>query len=275
MKAVFGSRWVVRSLVAAVAVGSTAWSSGAFAADPAPAASGSTQESAKVEPYTGPPIYLEETPQIAAPTVVTRETVREKYDDNVTMRIERDVAHYSDNNFAADGNYREYHPNGKPFIEGKFSNGRQQGEWIYYFENGTVNRKATYVDGKPSGTWEVHRADGTLAAKRAFKDGVRDGEWVTYDATGKQPLTEEHYASGKPDGVFKTWFANGKPKQEGGFKQGKRDGTTAEWNDKGEKILEAQFSDDKLNGTMTRYFADGKTVVQQYKDGKFVSESKQ
>ena len=221
-------------------------------------------ESVKVEPYTGPPIYLPEAEQIAEPTIVSRETIPEKYEDG-TIRIEREVAHFSDNNFAADGKYREFHPNGKPFVEGQFADGRQQGEWTYYFENGQVNRKATYKDGKLDGQWDIFRADGTLSAKRAFKDGLRDGDWVTYDATGKQPLTEEHFAGGKEDGVWKVWYPNGQLKQQATFKDGKREGASAEWDDKGQKLFDANWKDNKLDGTITRYFADGKTVVQTTK----------
>jgi len=232
-----------------------------------------SDESVKIEPYTGPPIFLEEVEQIATPTVVTRETLKEKYEDG-KLRVEREVAHYSDNNFAADGNYREYHPNGKPFIEGKFKSGRQEGDWTYYYDNGQINRKSTYSGGKPNGSWEVFRADGTLAAKRGFKDGFRDGEWITYDATGKQPLTEEHYVKGDEDGTWKVWFANGKLKQQATFKMGKREGTSSEWDETGKKILEAEYSDGKPNGTVTRFLADGKAIVQTYKDGKFVSETR-
>jgi antitoxin component YwqK of YwqJK toxin-antitoxin module len=287
MKAVFGMKSFGWGFVTTVAMGLLAVSTPVKAADPAPApapakptASSSLSDSAphegiKIEPYTGPPIYLEEQEQVAAPTIVTRENLPEKYDDGKTMRVEREVAHYSDNNFAADGKYREYHPNGKPFIEGQFKAGRQTGEWTYYFENGQVNRKATYVDGKPNGSWEVFRADGTLSAKRGFKDGVRDGEWITYDATGKQPLAEEHYANGEEDGVLKVWFPNGKLSKQVSFKNGKREGASTEWDDKGQKLVDAEWRDNKLNGTATRYFPDGKTIVQKYKAGRFESELKQ
>jgi antitoxin component YwqK of YwqJK toxin-antitoxin module len=276
MKAAFVDLRLMGIFVAAFAFGQAASSTCAqTAAPPAGVSANTNQESVKIEPYTGPPIYLEETEQVAKPTIVTRETLREKYEDGTTIRVEREVAHYSDNNFAADGNYREFHPNGKPFIQGKFLNGRQQGDWTYFFENGQVNRKATYNDGKPNGSWEIFRADGTLSAKRGFKDGVRDGDWITYDATGKQPLTEEHYANGKKDGVWKVWFPNGKLKHQAGFKQDERHGTETEWDDKGKKLVEFEFTDGKMNGTATRFFADGKTIVQTYKDGKFVSESKQ
>ncbi len=161
------------------------------AADPVAA---SHEESIKIKPYTGKPIFLDEPEKVVvSPTMTRRETIKEKLGDG---RVEREVAHYSDNTFAADGSYKEFYPNDKAFIEGQFSKGRQEGEWKYYFDNGELNRTVTFKDGKPNGNWEIHRADGTLEAKRGFKDGVRDGEWITYDQTGKLPLSEEHYASG-------------------------------------------------------------------------------
>jgi antitoxin component YwqK of YwqJK toxin-antitoxin module len=278
MAFVFGRSQLAWGLVAAVAVGQFACGDRSWAADSKSAsidaADSSKENSVKIEPYTGPPIFLEEHEQVAKPTIVARDNLPEKYDDGKTIRVEREVAHYSDNNFAADGKYREYYPSGKPFIEGQFKEGRQVGDWTYYFENGQVNRKSTYNDGKPNGSWEVHREDGTLSAKRGFKDGVRDGDWITYDSTGKQPISEEHYVSGKEDGDWKVWYPNGKLKQQATFKNGKREGTSAEWNDKGEKLIEAEYADNKLNGTATRYLPDGKKVTQTYKDGRFVSETK-
>jgi antitoxin component YwqK of YwqJK toxin-antitoxin module len=278
MAVVFGRSKLAWGLVAALAVGQFAWCGRSRAADSklasTDAADNSTDNSVKIEPYRGPPIFLDEQEQVAKPTIVSRDNLPEKYDDGKTIRVEREVARYSDNNFAADGKYREYYPSGKPFIEGQFKEGRQVGDWTYYFENGQVNRKATFTDGKTNGSWEIHREDGTLSAKRGFKDGVRDGDWITYDSTGKQPLSEEHYANGKEDGVWKVWYPNGKLKQQATFKNGKREGTSAEWNDKGDKLIEAEYADNKLNGTATRYLPDGKKVTQTYKDGRFVSETK-
>jgi antitoxin component YwqK of YwqJK toxin-antitoxin module len=235
--------------------------------------SSSGQESVKIEPYKGPVILLDEPEKVkVAPTVVTRQTIKEKLGEG---SVEREVAHYSDNSFAADGSYKEFHPNGKPFIEGQFKKGRQEGDWKYYFDNGQLNRKMTFKDGKLNGSWAINRADGTLQSKRGFKDGQRDGEWVSYDAAGKQPLSEEHYLSGQEDGVWKTWYSNGQQRQQATFKKGKRDGASAEFDDKGKKVLEAEYTDGKLNGTATRYLPDGKKMVQVYDAGKLKSESKE
>ena len=233
------------------------------------------RESVKIKPYTGPPIYLDEPEQVAAPTIVTRDKLEEKYEDTGKLRAEREIARFSDNHFEADGAYREYYPNGQLFVEGVYRRGKQDGEWTYYFDNGKVNRKAIYKEGKPDGAREIFRADGTLAAKRGFKDGVRDGEWITYDKTGKKPLSEEHYDNGKQDGVWKTWHPNGKLKQQITLEQGLRQGVSTEWDDKGEKLAEVIYVDGKLNGQATRWLPDGRKIVQEYDQGKLKSQSTQ
>jgi antitoxin component YwqK of YwqJK toxin-antitoxin module len=237
------------------------------------AAAQETRESEKIQPYTGPPIFLEETKQIAAPTIVRHQKVTDKYKDSGKTRIEREVARFSDNHIEADGVYREYYPNGQLFAEGQFRRGRQHGEWTYYFDNGQVNRKAKFDDGQPDGPREVYRADGTLAAKRDFHDGKRNGEWIAYDKTGKQPLREEHYVDGKRDGMWKIWYPNGQLKQQVSLKEGKRQGKSAEWAEDGKPRAELNFVDGKLHGTATRWFPDGRKVVQQYDEGRLVSQS--
>lgn len=271
MKAFFGYQQFRFGFMTALATSGVVWCAAAVAADP-PAKNEAQQESVKIEPYKGDPIFLPEPEQVAvAPTVVSRETINDKLGDG---KVERQVAHYSDNSFAADGAYREFYPSGKVFIQGQFRKGRQEGDWTYYFENGQVNRKSTYKDGKPNGNWEVHRADGTLSAKRGFKDGLRNGDWISYDESGKKPRTEEHYVDGNSDGVWKTWYPNGQLKAQVSFKKGKRDGLSAEFDEKGQKTVEAEWSDGKLNGNATRWFADGHKQVLKYENNRLISESK-
>jgi antitoxin component YwqK of YwqJK toxin-antitoxin module len=235
------------------------------------------QETAKervtVKPYTGPPIFLDEVEQVAEPTIIRRVTdTSEKFKDG-KVRIERQIAEFSDNHIEADGSYKEYYPNGQLFVEGQYKRGRQHGEWTYYFDSGKLNRKATFKEGKPDGPRDVFRADGTLSAKRGFADGLRDGDWITYDATGKNPTAEEHYDKGKATGVWKYWHPNGKQSRQISIKDGKRHGVTTEWDDKGEKRFEGNFVEDKPHGTSTRWFPDGRKIVQEYDNGKLIKQS--
>lgn len=239
--------------------------------DAKPSASDDKAESVTVEPYTGPPIYLDEPETPPPPTVVDRQRATSNYPDG-KLRWEREVARLSDNHFVADGYYREYYPDGKPFVEGTYKNGRQVGVWTYWHNNGTKSRQVTYKNGMPDGSWESHRADGTLEAKRSFKDGKREGEWIVYDDTGKQPLREEHYANGKPDGEWKLWFPSGKLNRQISFKNGKRDGLAVEYREDGSKALEGTYANGKLQGTTTLWSTDGRKVIQEYEGGRLVTE---
>jgi antitoxin component YwqK of YwqJK toxin-antitoxin module len=224
-----------------------------------------------VEPYKGAPIYLEEPSQVVVePTIVSKQKINEQHGDG---KVEREVARYSDNSFAAEGSFKEFYPNGKIFIEGQFRKGRQEGEWKYYFENGQLNRKMTFKDGKANGSWDVFHADGTLSAKRSFKDGLRDGTWISYDDTGKKMRSEEHYVAGEEDGTWKYWFPNGQLKQQVGFKIGKRNGKTLEWDESGKPVSESEYTDGKYNGKVTRWFANGRKIVFKYDNGRLISQT--
>ena len=195
----------------------------------------------EIKPYTGPPIFLDEPEAPPAPSMVDRTVQSDKFPDG-KLRIERQVAKYSDNHYVADGFYREYYPNGQKFVDGQYKAGRPDGQWTYWYDNGTQNRQITFKDGQPDGSWEVHRADGTLMAARSFKNGKRDGVWTIYDDTGKQPLRVESYADGKADGEWKIWFPSGQLQRQINFKQGDRDGAAIEWDEKGNKRIEMNYA---------------------------------
>lgn len=218
-------------------------------------------------------IFLPEPEVIAQPQIVGQETVKHAYDDG-KPRIEQTVAKFSDDHFEAHGAYREFHPNGQVFIEGQFERGRREGDWSFWYENGTLNRKCSYRNGQPDGSWDVFRDVGTLKAKRSFKNGLRDGEWLTYDDTGKQVLSEEHYADGKAEGVQKTWYPSGKLRLEESRKQGQLHGRLTEWNEKGEKVRELNFVENKLDGPAFRVTPDGRRVEEVYKDGRPVPKNR-
>jgi antitoxin component YwqK of YwqJK toxin-antitoxin module len=234
----------------------------------------STGETIEAYDYKENPIFLDEPEPQPPASLVEKRVNTDKYDDG-KVRVEREIARYSDNRFVSDGFYREFFPNGEKFAEGQYKDGKQQGEWTYWYDNGQVCRKVNYLDGQPDGSWDVFNADGAVIAKRSYKNGKRDGTWVVYDKTGKQQLREEQYTDGKGDGVWKTWFPTGQQKTQIGLKMGTRHGPAIEWDEKGTKRAEIPYVDGKAHGTVKLVGADGQKIVQQYDHGKFVSESKE
>lgn len=238
----------------------------------AQAASGANSgQRVTIEPYTGPAILLDE-PEKVAPTVVERQTLRnERYDGGSQVRVERGVVRYSDDTIEADGVYREFYPDGKPFVEGRYADGRKDGEWTFYHPNGSVNRKVTYKDGQPDGAIEIRRPDNTLAAKREFVAGRRSGEWIFYNESGEKPIREERYADGKQDGVWRTWFPSGQLRQEIGFKAGVKHGPSKEWDEDGQVRADLNYVDGKLDGKAIVVMPNGRRIEQTYEAGKLLS----
>lgn len=227
-----------------------------------------SRETATIEPYTGPPIYLPEVDPPPPPTVVERRDITENFPDSEKPRFERGIARLSDNSVVSDGSHKEYFTNGQLFVEGAFAMGRATGEWTYHHDNGQVAKKVSYVDGKPDGEVTLYNPDGEVIAKRAYDEGVRDGVWETYSPDGKQKLREESYAKGKPDGVFRFWFPNGQLRQEVPFSDGKREGVAKEWDQLGTLRAESAYKDNEKDGTTTLYRGDGAVVKQQYDQGR-------
>jgi antitoxin component YwqK of YwqJK toxin-antitoxin module len=235
--------------------------------------SSDSREQVKIEPYTGPPLFLDEPEPQPDATLVGKVVDTQKYADG-KVRVEREIAKYSDNHLVAEGFYREFYPNGEKFAEGQYEKGRQTGKWTYYHDNGKVARTVSYVNGQPDGEWEIFNVDGIVTAKRGYKEGKRAGTWVVYDKEGKQPLREESYADGMADGTWKVWFPNGQLQTEMNFSAGKRQGPTIIFDDKGTKRAEVNYDDNALDGTATLWALDGKKVTQEYENGKLVGEKR-
>jgi antitoxin component YwqK of YwqJK toxin-antitoxin module len=230
-------------------------------------------QGAKIEPYTGEPIYLESPPAPVPAKEVENSVKTEKY-DNGKVWIERGVTRFSDNSLVSNGVYKEFYRDGQQFVEGQFTDGVPTGEWTYWRPNGQVAKKVTHKQGQPDGQVELLREDGTLAARKEFQLGKRNGQWETFDATGEKPLTEEHYAGGKPDGTWKWWYESGQLMRQTTFVDGKIDGEAAEWAEDGTQRAVANFKAGKRQGLSTQWMADGQKVEQMYDEGKPVSKDK-
>ena len=232
------------------------------------------RESEKIEPYTGPPIYLPDTPEPPPATIVDRQVAAPlvKYEDG-SIHIERQVTRYSDNRIVNDGAYREYFPNGQVFVEGQYQEGKQEGEWTYWYENGQNNRIVTYKAGLPDGTWEVFREDGTKQAVRSYLEGRRHGEWTRFDPTGERPYRTFGYQNGLAHGEWKQWHPNGVQQNVITFDGGRRHGVTIEWDEEGNKRLESNYQDGQPHGETTRWNPDGSKSIQTYENGRLIRQT--
>lgn len=152
---------------------------------------------------------------IPPPKYVDTRELRENH-ANGTVSVARSVKFFSDGSSVNHGPYTEWHPNGKKYLEGRYEDGKREGEWTSYWEDGAKAKSGTY------------------------KNGLPDGAWTYWDEQGKKKR-EEHYVKGDQDGEYTEWYPDGKLKAQMHFKQGKPDGKAVTWNEQGQKTVERVY----------------------------------
>jgi hypothetical protein len=74
---------------------------------------------------------------------------------------------------------------GKKVDEGRFTNGKADGQWISWHPNGTKVSEVFFKDGKLNGPVTVWHDNGQISIKGQYNDDNPDGEWVYRDQEGK------------------------------------------------------------------------------------------
>lgn len=149
------------------------------------------------------------------------------------------------------------------------SKGKKQGVWKKYDDKGVLLYEGTFANDVPVGEFKYYYSNGKLKSTTCFIQGVHKVHTVMYDEQGKK-ASEGNFIDQQKDSVWNYYASSGKIIKTEGYKNGKKDG---EWKtfstQTGILLEECTYADDKLNGTMRTYFADGKISTRlDYIDGK-------
>jgi antitoxin component YwqK of YwqJK toxin-antitoxin module len=144
-----------------------------------------------------------------------------------------------------DGLWSTYFENGKLRAKGNYQSDRQNGEWYFYFQDGKTEQIGNFSFGVMDGAWKwfhvtgvplreeiylrgklngmcVHYSDsGTIIAKGECVEGEREGEWLINVGDVRE---EGNFIQGLKNGVWKTFYNDGKLYHKGNFVQGDPDG---------------------------------------------------
>lgn len=167
---------------------------------------------------------------------------------------------YAQTNQIKEGAAIIYDSLGNKFGEGNYSNGKQNGEWIYYYGNGNIQGKGKYLDGNET---EI----GSSGVPRNGRVGI----WIFYSENGNKE-SECNYKSGKMEGNYIEYYPIGNIKQQGQYISGKKNGLFILYDSKGIKSSESNYLDGEKNGKEIIYGKDGKilqeySIVEGVKDG--------
>jgi uncharacterized protein len=120
------------------------------------------------------------------------------------------------------GVWKFYSPAAKLEQTGSYNNGRPDGLWTWYYENNAVLREEEYFQGKRDGAFTEYSITGDIITKGQYTDGEKNGEWKY---TSGDNTEEGKYILGLKDGLWKTYYPEGKIKSKGSYVQGNPDGS--------------------------------------------------
>jgi uncharacterized protein len=156
-----------------------------------------------------------------------------------------------------------YYPDGKPQLQGNFTDNVRTGIWKQWNQNGGYGIGA-FENEKPEGKWTFYYEDGSVQSEGKFHEGVQAGLWTEIRENGDTAIGI--YLNGFPEGEWNCQFKNGKPCYQGSYIKGKREGSWKEWNVIGE-MSQGSYANDKKTGNWKFFNQEGiKTMEGNYLD---------
>ncbi len=202
------------------------------------------------------------------------------------------------------GSWMSYYENGGISQQGTYARDQPDGAWTYFFDNGNLQSQGKYEEGRMIGKWNFWLVNGQKSEEIEYVNKQTMRILNAWDTKGKQMVKEGNgtYTSydtlrnvrqtgqvinGKKQGLWITYYDNGKKKEEGEFKndlylvhntwtkEGQQQVTGGEglytdyYDD--EHIFETgNIRKGKRAGAWTVYYATNHTVMQEinYQEGK-------
>jgi len=179
---------------------------------------------------------------LAACNYFSATEVAESHDEQ--GRLERYERRKKD--FAKEGLYQKFHPNGKVALEAHYINDTLDGVRKFFYPNGGVESIENFVQGEFHGPYQHFYENGTLQLEQVFIDGALQGLSKTHYPNGI--LTDQvTLVNNEEDGPFVEYYENGAKKAEGFYTPGAdgplEQGELKEYNELGELIRMANCKD--------------------------------
>jgi antitoxin component YwqK of YwqJK toxin-antitoxin module len=176
------------------------------------------------------------------------------------------------------GEWKVYFDSGELKAKGHYQNDRQDGEWTFYYQTGSIEQSGNFSFGIKDGLWKwfnnksvllreenysdgllngmsVHYSDSaTVIAKGTYLNDEREGEW----AISVGDVHEEgEFAAGLKNGLWKTYYDNGKLYHKGVFIQGNPNGRHEFYYPDGNPREEQFYVNGRREGNWKKYNEDG------------------
>lgn len=147
-----------------------------------------------------------------------------------------------------DGIWKWYYDNGSLLREEEYFQGQRDGPFTEFSQGNDIITQGQYADGEKNGEWKYKSENNSEEGKYIL--GLRDGIWKSYYADGKLRY-KGNYIQGMPDGLHVNYYENGRIKEEQFYRMGIRQRTWKKYNEDGVPVLTVTYRDDveiSING---------------------------
>lgn len=169
------------------------------------------------------------------------------------------------------GAWKKSYSSGSVRFEGQFDKGKEVGVFKFYAETSTkpiIVKTFDSISTKASVVY--YQENGVLESKGEMEGTERIGKWIYFYPDGKTLMLEENYEKGVLEGLFKSYFKNGKTSELLLYKNGKLHGNCKRFADNGVLIEDLNYTMGKLHGSASYFTINGKLAAK----GKYENDIK-
>lgn len=159
------------------------------------------------------------------------------------------------------GAWKVYDGDGNLKYTGEYHHGVPLGRFTYYYPNGKVKALIQQSDSGHVARAVNYYPDGTLMARGKYVDQKKDSTWLYYSAEEGLLSAEEHYRNTVREGVWKTYFPDGRVAEEVSYRDGVKDGPWIQYFTDGTVKMKTNHRNDLLEGLYVIYHLKGGVEV--------------
>lgn len=144
---------------------------------------------------------------------------------------------------------------------GEFINGKPVGIFTYYYPDSQVKAIVNQLDSGKIAYAKYFHQKGNLMATGKYVNQKKDSTWLYYSEEDGALSSDEHYANTVKEGVWKTYYPDGKVAEEITYRNGLQDGPNIQYFTDGKMKMKVTFVNGQMEGPYTIYHLDGTVEV--------------
>jgi antitoxin component YwqK of YwqJK toxin-antitoxin module len=163
------------------------------------------------------------------------------------------------------GKWKDFNSEGKIIAEGQYTENRRTGNWKFYNSSQKLEQTGNYNNGRPDGLWKWYYPDGSVLREEEYFQGERDGQYTEYSPIG-DIIATGMYAAGEKNGEWK--YKSGDTTEEGKYIAGLQDGIWRSYYSDGKLKSKLNFIQGNPDGEQVIYYESGKVrEIRNYQNG--------